>query len=174
MEHNHRRKAKRKRQTTQDHVKAKSTILLLCTLAAQKIDRHDKLLFRLTIKKLRKPDKYLPEKQTWYLVDNFHHCQKPVIQCPKCQHSGHISEHLNQTRNQKMQINNKTGQMELHIQRDFYIHHSHFIADLDKGRHVRCKIGSDHLPVSDPQISTMYRLRKSRHIPDWVNQELNE
>lgn len=123
---------------------------------------------------MTKPDKYLPENQIWHEIDNFKNCNKEVVKCPKCNHKGHISTHLNQTRNQKNEYNPITKFMDLYIQRDFFIHHSHFIADMDKGRHVRCKIGHDHLPVSDDRITTMYRLSKSRDIPDWVKDELNQ
>lgn len=122
----------------------------------------------------KKPDKYLPKNQTWYKIDVFPNCTKKVIICSKCKHKGHISIHLNQTRNKKMEYNPKTGQIELWLQRDFYIHHSHFIADLDRGRHVRCKIGKDHIPISDPNITSMYRLKNNRDLPEWVRDELDE
>ena len=66
----------------------------------------------------------------------------------------------------------KTKQVELHIQRDYYIHHSHFIADLDRGRHVRCKITTDYISTKDESITTMFRLKGNRILPEWVKDEL--
>lgn len=117
-----------------------------------------------------KPDKYLDEKQKWYPIDTFDNCSKTVYKCPKG-YRGHLSTILNQT-NTKYVYNEKTKEMELFLRVDYYIHHSHFIADIDKGRHVRCKIGSDYISVNDPDIKTMYRLG-DRDPPQWVRDELD-
>lgn len=122
---------------------------------------------------VKKPDKYLPENQTWYKGDSFTNCKKLILKCPKCQHLGHYSEHLNQNKQKQGEFNIAYMQRDILIQVDFYIHHSHFIVDLDKGRHVRCKIGDEwRSALSDPRIKTMYRSSKSRDVPGWVKDEL--
>lgn len=117
-----------------------------------------------------KLEKYLPENQIWHKFDNFNSCEKQVLNCSICGHKGHYSEQLNQN-HQQYQSNDK-GKIELHLQVDCYIHHSHFIADLDRGRHVRCMIKNYYIPVSSNRITTMYRLDTPRNIPDWLKSEL--
>jgi hypothetical protein len=114
----------------------------------------------------KKPDKYLPENQIWYKQDNFKNCKKDVIFCPKCGHAGHLSTNLNQSGGLRT-INNL-----IYIKRDYYIHHSHFIADLDRGRHVRCKIGDEWVSVNDSSITTTYRSSRPRNVPGWLMDEL--
>lgn len=118
---------------------------------------------------MTKPIKYNHDTQIWYKSDIFKTCKKNIIKCQQ-NYIGHFSEHLNQNK-RRMQINEKTGKEELHLQVDYFVHHSHFIADIDKGRHVRCKIGSEYIPVSHPSIRTMYRLSK-RDPPEWIREEL--
>ncbi|MGI9011102.1 MAG: hypothetical protein ACR2F1_07940 [Nitrososphaeraceae archaeon] len=118
----------------------------------------------------KKPDKYLHENQIWYPIDIFNTCKKIVVKCNKG-YLGHVSENLNQNK-RKVQFNEKTQKHELFLQVDYFVHHSHFIADIDRGRHVRCKIGSDFVPESDDSITTMYRLNTKRILPEWVKEDL--
>lgn len=119
---------------------------------------------------MTKPSKYLHEKQIWYKFDRFNKCNRKIYLCPKG-YKGHYTEILSQTHT-KIMINAATKKTELFLKVDQYIHHSHFIADLDKGRHVRCKIGTDYISVHDPKISRMFRLGR-RNPPSWIIEEIN-
>src|SRR4030095_4107732 len=111
---------------------------------------------------MKKPSRYLHEKQDWNLndMDIFPDCPEPVVKCPKG-YVGHVVVWLN------VKVS-KWENGEQFFDTVIRVNHSHFVRNRDTGRHVDDVIGHRWIPAR--YTVTTRRLNYAR-LPQWIKDE---
>lgn len=132
---------------------------------------HKKFLKKQELQKKSKPSKYSKENQKWLVnpLDTWFcplECAQRIVLCPVCGQLGHTTWNLSQNNRVKFE-----GMILILDEK--YVLHSHFIDDIDKGRHVSCLLDYRWInPDLTPDLVKQYH--RVKNVPKWIYHNLRE